>query len=104
MEGMATRGHLDHWRHERVGYEDRPTVAYATADRRLVDGGVNWAAWERRAAMLAMFGALVWAFRLSGPGQRDLAKIWETPGITESCGIALLLWIHSWWRSTVRLK
>ena len=101
---MATRAHADHWRYERTGYEDRQTVAYAAADRRLVDAGVNWTAWERRVSMLILLGGVAWAAHLIQPEQHNLASVWETPGIVESCGIAALLWLHAWWRSTVRLK
>jgi hypothetical protein len=101
---MASRAHLDKWGYERTGYDDRPTVAYASSSHHPMDGGFNWIAWERRLAVLVVLGGVSWAARLVHPERHNIAVLWETPGLVESCGISALLWLHAWWRSTVKLK
>jgi hypothetical protein len=101
---MASRAHLDKWGYERTGYDNRPTVAYAGNGQRASEAGIHWTSWERRLATLALLGATCWAARIVRPDEHNIAALWETPGPLETCGISALLWLHAWWRSTVKLK
>lgn len=104
---MATlpKSHPEYWPQERVGYEDRRTIAYAPGDTTRLQVFKNWTAWEARLGNMVATVGVIWAASIYfTSATAGLNVLWQTTGPRATAALGLLLWLHAKWQRSVTLR
>jgi len=87
--------HHDPWPYEREGYSDTTNLKLRLNAEGRRHSGLRL---EERLGNLLGISGIIWAFYVMTKDANP-EQLMQTPGPLELCAVALLLWMHTKWRS-----